>query len=142
MDKIEDISNMQNRFADTQFAFCTTNMWFNFQATTSMNMLHWRRKTELHRSSSRINSFSIGKQTIVKLSTIIRIASATIVIIKKALSLSTNHITTYVRTVIIIILWYTFVYIHRVTSESWKRHLQPWNSNSPIHTLLYSYIHM
>ena len=23
---------MQNLLADTQYAFCTTNMWFNFQA--------------------------------------------------------------------------------------------------------------
>ena len=54
-----------------------------FRLTTSMNMLEWRVKTELHRPTSRINRLIIGKQTIVKLSTIVSIASATIVIVKK-----------------------------------------------------------
>ena len=56
--------------------------------TTSMNMLQWRIKTELY---YRINRFIIGKQTIVKQSTIVNIALATIVIVKNALSLSTSH---------------------------------------------------
>ena len=29
---MDDISNMQNLPVDTQYAFCTANMWFNFQA--------------------------------------------------------------------------------------------------------------
>ena len=54
-----------------------------FTLTTSMNMLQWRLKTELHRPTSRINRLIIGKQTIMKLSTIVSIALATIVIVKK-----------------------------------------------------------
>ena len=53
-----------------------------FRLTTTMNMLQWRLKTELHRPTSRINRF-ITEQTIMKLSTIVNIASATIVIVKK-----------------------------------------------------------
>ena len=48
-----------------------------------VNMLQWRLKAELHRPTSRINRFIIGKQAIVKLSTIVSIASATIVIVNK-----------------------------------------------------------
>ena len=61
-----------------------------FRLTTTVNMLQWRLKTELHRPTSRIYRFIIGKQTIVKLSTLMSMASATIMIVKKALSLSTK----------------------------------------------------
>ena len=82
---------MQNLLEDTQNAFCTTNMWFNFQSHHHREyaaMETQDRATETNHY--RITRFIIGKQTIVKLSTIVSIASATIVIVKKALSLSTN----------------------------------------------------
>ena len=50
-------------------------------------MLQWRLKRLANHY--KMNRFIIGKQTIVKLLTIVSIASATIVIVKKALSLST-----------------------------------------------------
>ena len=82
---------MQNLLADTQYVFCTTNMWLNFQA----HHLHEYAAMETqdratHANQYRINRFIIGKQTIMKLLTIVSIASATIMIVKKALSLSTN----------------------------------------------------
>ena len=74
---------MQNLLADIQYAFVQTTCGSIFRLTTTVNMLNWRLKTELHRPNSRINSFIIGIQTIVKLLTIVSIASATIVILKK-----------------------------------------------------------
>ena len=62
-----------------------------FRLTTTVNMLQWRIKTKLHRPTSRVNTFIIGKQIIVKLLTIMSIASTTIMI-KKALSLSTSFL--------------------------------------------------
>ena len=70
--------------------FVQTTCGSIFRLTASVNMLQWSLKNELHRPTSRINRFNIGKQTIVKLSTIVSIASTTIVIVKKALSLSTS----------------------------------------------------
>ena len=88
--KIEDMSKMQNLLADTQYAFCTTNMWFNFQAHHLHENAAMETQDRATRPTSRINILIIGKQTIMKLSTIVSIALATIVIVKKALSLSTT----------------------------------------------------
>ena len=82
---------MQNLLADTNMLFVQPSCDLIFRLTTSMNMLQWRLKTELHMQTSRINRFIIEKQTIVKPLTIVNIASATIVIVKKALLLSTSN---------------------------------------------------
>ena len=81
---------MQNLLADTRYAFCTTNMWFNFQSHHLCEYAAMEIQTELHRSTSTINRFIIRKQAIAKLSTIMSIASATIDS-KKALLLSTTQ---------------------------------------------------
>ena len=66
-------------------------MWFNFKD----HHLHEYAAMETQNRATqanqyRISRFIIGKQTIVKLLTIVSITSATIVIVKKALSLSTK----------------------------------------------------
>ena len=82
---------MQNLLAGTQYAFCTTNMWFNFQAHHHHKYAAMETQDRAEQTNHyRIKRFIIGEQTIVKLSTIMSIASATIVIVKNALSLSTK----------------------------------------------------
>ena len=72
---------MQNLLADTQYAFAQPTCGSIFRLTSTVNMLQWRLKTKLHRPTSRINRFIIGKLTIMKLSAIVSIASATIMIV-------------------------------------------------------------
>ena len=82
---------MQALLVDTQCRLHMPTCGSIFRLITTVNMLQQRLKIMLHRSTSRINRFSTDNQTIVKLSTIVNIASATIVIVKKALSLSTSY---------------------------------------------------
>ena len=79
-----------------------------FRLTTTVNMLQWRLKTELHRPTTIELTDSLLEN---KLSTIVSIASATIVIVKKALSLSTSVHPTYIRT----------ESLHAVTDRLWQR---------------------
>ena len=82
---------MQNLLADTQYAFCTTNMWFNFQAHHHCEYAAMETQGQATQANHyRMYRFIIEKQTIMKLSNIVSIASATIVIAKKALSRSTT----------------------------------------------------
>ena len=84
---------MQSLFEDTHYTFYTTNIWFNFQDHHHHEYAAMVRPQDRATQANhyRINRFITGKQTIVKPSTIVSIASATIMIVKKALSLSTNY---------------------------------------------------
>ena len=56
---------MQNLIADIQYAFCTTNMWFNFQAHHHREYAAMETQDQAtHSMHYRINEFIIGKQTI------------------------------------------------------------------------------
>ena len=70
---------MQNLLADTQYVFRTTNMWFNFHAHDHREYATMETQDRPTQANHyKINRFTIGKQAIVKLSTIVSIASATI----------------------------------------------------------------
>ena len=70
MDKIEDLSNKQIYWQIFNVLFAQPTCGSIFRLTTTVNMLQWRVKANHYR----LNRFIIGKQTIVKLSTIVNIA--------------------------------------------------------------------